>query len=352
MPFANIPPSLWDEAEFVRLTEKGQLLLLYLVTGPEAQGAAVPGLLVTSVGALADGRRQSTLDVHDTLAELAQEGWVEHDGPNRLIRVPRAPGWSPPGSTNVVRGWWRRWLTLPASALRARQLEPLREVIVGRREWTAVWHETFGSFVTLPPVGQFSQSKQADKGEGSDCNEPHDRPVCLPEGFQKSDSSVVGGMMASGRLPEASRSEIRDPTSEIRDPLGSDPDPEGVRLADGTAPGTTASVYQQARALWALQEELLADMPWGSIPREPTSDDLAVIVSLFRSFKVAQLDHAQRFLARQARNDAAKAQWYNRRSNWSKKQIEFAVDAPLADDSGRMPVRQKRTIGGGSALPP
>jgi hypothetical protein len=238
-------------------------------------------------------------------------------------------------------------------------LDSLHEVATNLRPFGKMWTQTFGSIVRLVTKEAISNRKHADKSTPEICNADDKQVSTLSEELNPQTSWVVGS--SSGTLPKEF---LSDPLTEVRspDPVGSltevrspDPDPEGGagggKLAEGTEPGTSANVFQQAKALWNLQEELLAGLAYETVPREATATDIAVIVSALNTWTFAQLEHAQRFLAQRADDEASQAKWMNRRSNWSKSQLEFAVDAPIAPaTAGR--VRAVRRVFGGSSLPP
>jgi hypothetical protein len=119
---AFIDPRMWDDEKFVALDDDAQLLWVYLITGPEAT-ASVPGLIVIGIAGLAEARRRSTHDIAAALDRLRISGMVQLDPTSRLIRVPKAPFYRAPGNANVVRGWYRRWTSLPDSPLKYDHLE-------------------------------------------------------------------------------------------------------------------------------------------------------------------------------------------------------------------------------------
>ena len=147
MAYASIDPCMHDDEKFVQLDDAAQALWTYLLTGPEA-AAGVPGLIIIGIAGLAEARRRSTQDIATALDRLRLAGMVEIDPLHRLIRVPKAPRYRAPGNANVVRGWYRRWTSLPNSQLKYAHVQSMREAITmadvadSTRE---VFEQTFGA---------------------------------------------------------------------------------------------------------------------------------------------------------------------------------------------------------------
>jgi hypothetical protein len=369
MGFGNIGPQLWDQPGFLRLSESAQLLYIYLLSGPEAS-LSVPGLVLCGAQSLAEARRCPSDHITRTLDELAGGKWLDLDPDARLIGVPLGPIVTPPGNTNVVKGWWRRWRDLPQSPVKMRHLEPLRQAICEVRNWTAVWGATFGT--ALAPSGSLFHevSKQADKGEVADSKRDYENAVGdaeslsegMPEAFPKcSDvhSSERAGLKAFESLSKDTRSAIRDPRSEILDPQSeirreeslspSQPAGDGklLALAIGTSPGTQPSKFALARRLWDLQEQLIGDLPYETRTVEPADTDLQLVALALDGYSVEQLEHVQRVFASRAKLDESQAVWFNRRSNWHPAQIERALRMPVVTATkGRVRAAGKKRYGG------
>jgi hypothetical protein len=375
----SIDPKLWDDADFVRLSERAQLLFIYLITGQEAS-QSLPGLLIGGIQSLAEARRQNAVDLHSVMAELLSAGFAEVDGQVRLVRIPRAPLMNLPGNTKVVIGWWRRWKNLPASPLKMRHLEPLRVAITEIRPWTEVWAKTFGTAgpaLVGPPENGASTSdasassspprvalqpagKIADKVEVSDCNADDKqtmfgekltgKPIeSLSESGSRDDADLkpIDSLSIANRKEVDRRSEIGDRRSEDWIP---DPDPDAREpRADGPAPGTAVSPYPTARLLWALQEDLIAALPYETRPVEPTEADLRQVVLALDSFSADDLEYVLRLFAQRAHDDPGQARWFNRRANWHPAQIDRALRTPIGKgQKGRVKATRKRY--GGSAF--
>ncbi len=146
MAFASTDTRMWDDEKFVQLDDAAQILWNYLLTGPEAaQGP--PGLILMGIAALAEARRRSSTEIANSLEVLRKAGMVEIDPTFRLIRLPKAPFYRPPANPNVIRGWYRRWSSLPNSQLKYAHLETMRlamnqaEVAPGTRD---AFEQTFG----------------------------------------------------------------------------------------------------------------------------------------------------------------------------------------------------------------
>lgn len=164
----NIVPAMFDDARVRRLTKEGLLGWLYLLTGPESQ--FLPGVLRASpTSILAEGLRCLTPDDGQAaMAELAKSGLVQVDPVHRIIRIPNVPRHGPPGNGNVLRGWYRKWLTLPDCDLKLKHVDSIREPVdrhiaqANNRgdqrkavHWREVWDDTFG-------LVRFTTSRQSE----------------------------------------------------------------------------------------------------------------------------------------------------------------------------------------------
>lgn len=111
-------------------------------------GQLVPGLLVISTQTLAAERRLEISKLEDALAPLLSEGLVSYDKDAELMRMPMGPVFAPkPGPTNI-KGWYRHWLTVPESVLKAEHVASLRAVVPwgeGKTPSATAWVESFGS---------------------------------------------------------------------------------------------------------------------------------------------------------------------------------------------------------------
>jgi len=151
--------SLWTWEPFTSLpTSDAKLLWLALYTTAEAK-RIVPGLFHGSIVAMADAARMPADDVVNALDKLLERELVEYDRGLRVLRLTELPdAGESPANGNVLRGWFRKWKTVPACAVRDAHVTTLRWIM---DEWCRdnakalspdhekAWAETFG-LVKIP----------------------------------------------------------------------------------------------------------------------------------------------------------------------------------------------------------
>lgn len=131
----NLEPGIFHDPRFLAIpgaTPSSALLLLYLMSGPLAQRARIPGLIFTGAGALADNLKWTYQQVQDSLAELISSGWVAMDQQRNIIWVSRSAKNNPPDNPSIIQGWASSWAEVGDSHLRAQIWEDLHTVIKER----------------------------------------------------------------------------------------------------------------------------------------------------------------------------------------------------------------------------
>ena len=157
----NVNPQMWDDDRFVDLPYVwSKVLWTYLLTCTQE----IPGLIRGGVGSFAEALRVSDACAKRALGGLIEAPshaglmMIEVDPLHRIVRVPNAPRYNPPGNPNVVVGWWRRWQQMPDSVLKHRHVGAIKTAIdrlAGTAEdskeastkaheaWIKVWTTTF-----------------------------------------------------------------------------------------------------------------------------------------------------------------------------------------------------------------
>lgn len=256
--YASIDPRMWDDEKFVALDDSARLLWVYLITGPEAINGP-PGLIVIGTAGLSEALRRSTQDIASALDRLRASGMVEVDPLHRLIRVPKAPLYRAPGNPNVVRGWYRRWTSLPNSQLKYAQLESMREALAlvevsgSSRE---MFEQTFGrdlarrmSFrqgevrpeLQLVAGGQSTSLSTASVTVQLPMNLEAVQPLAcsaagsdghvrepFPNGSRMADTEIRNVYVDQDRLPEQIPEPSRDPWEAAPEPYAPPPAPSSV----------------------------------------------------------------------------------------------------------------------------
>lgn len=159
--FTKLGVGLWAWEPFKRL-ERGhedivgrcsKLFWIALYTAPEAK-LVVPGMFLGSVTTMAESASIPVDDARTYLDRLRDEDLVDYDVKNRVLRLTELPdGFESPSNGNTIRGWWRKFKTVPTCAVRDAHVSVLRWIM---EEWsrssgkpisldhTAAWSETFG----------------------------------------------------------------------------------------------------------------------------------------------------------------------------------------------------------------
>jgi hypothetical protein len=159
--YTKFGSGIWQWEPFRRL-ERGhdditgrctKLFWIALYTAPESK-LVVPGMFLGSITAMADATGIQVDDARRYLDRLLEDDMVEYDVERRVLRLTALPdcGESPPNG-NALRGWWRKFQTVPACPVRDAHIIVLRWIL---EEWSRVnakpisqdharaWDETFG----------------------------------------------------------------------------------------------------------------------------------------------------------------------------------------------------------------
>ena len=164
--YTKLGANLWAWEPFRRLERSHddvtgrctKLFWLALYTTPEAK-RLVPGLFGGSISTMADAAGIHVDDARVYLDRLLEDDLVDIDVERRVLRLTMLPdcGESPTNG-NTIRGWWRKFQSVPECPVRDAHVAVLRWII---DEWSrsngkpishdhaAAWSETFGR-VAIP----------------------------------------------------------------------------------------------------------------------------------------------------------------------------------------------------------
>jgi hypothetical protein len=166
--YTNLGAGLWSWDPFVRLERHHEdvigrctkLFWLALYTTPEAK-MVVPGMFVGSVTTMAEASGMPVDSVRVYLDRLLEDDLVEYDIERRVLRMTQLPDCGEsPSNGRAIRGWWRRFDTVPRCTVRDAHVTVLRWIL---DEWSRrngkpisndhaqAWSETFGR-ISVPPV--------------------------------------------------------------------------------------------------------------------------------------------------------------------------------------------------------
>lgn len=348
-----VDPRMWDDDKFVALDDLARTVWMYLLTGPEATQSC-PGLIILGTAGLAEAMRRSTLDIANALQRLERAGMVEVDAANRVIRVPKAPMYRAPGNANVVRGWHRRWTSIPSAELRERHVvalvEAWRQLDISDGTRQAI-EQTFGrerrrrrqASAETPQQDLFQQVQRTVVEQDNDSDDIAD-VVSLDE--RRRDLSP-GVSNDSQTIRDENHQSCRVPAD--RDAHEHQVDhgfPNGSRMVDQT-PRQTPSQDQDrrsgqpahahhrpseddiARELWAHQERHRADL---GLP--PLAYRAGPVMAALRQYKPSQLQHALDVFHADACRVPEKAMYFNGTTNWSANALQHAVGMPVRSSGG------------------
>ena len=78
----SINPKMWDDPEFIPMTDQAKLLWCHLLT---AYSGGVPGLIQGGVATFAEAMRYTTEVAKSSLCQLVEAGFIEYDVSRRLL---------------------------------------------------------------------------------------------------------------------------------------------------------------------------------------------------------------------------------------------------------------------------
>lgn len=308
-----VAPSMWDDPQFLGTSRDTRLVWLYLLTGHES--TLIPGLLRATVSSIADGMRFSIEETHLALQSLIKIRFIEFDAAMRLLRIPEAPKYSPPGNWQVLMGWYRRWLATPESTLKHVHVRSLHAPVARLMQvaldsgdqkkadgWRKAWDNTFGK-------------------------------IPLPKDNQQN-LFGVGGLVDESSTPRQ-RGVRRDPHTEIRDldPVSGRVDEVSMNFhtpSEQEPKRPSEDLRNRASSLWTLQETLRAELP-DMPPLRPTDAALERVGACLATTGASdhEADHVLRVYQADAKRDANKRQWFDGVVNWKPKNFTFALGRPI-----------------------
>lgn len=242
--YTRLGSGLWTWEPWVSLSDPyAKLLWLGLYTSAEAK-RVVPGLFHGSIASMADAAQLRSDDVLRGLDLLREQDMVEYDTKLRVLRLTELPDpGESPASGNVIRGWWSRFKSVPACAVRDSHVATLRWIM---EEWSRengkaisanheeAWSETFGDAakMKIPPT-----KKRRRRMAQQDLFEPFPEPSEARSAPSGSDSADFNKIRDSETISKPFRNGLdqdRDPDQDLD--LSSSA-PQGGSGGLSTAPG-------------------------------------------------------------------------------------------------------------------
>lgn len=144
-----IDPLLWDDPDFIRLSDLARTLYLAMLCGPNRN--KIPGLFRGSVITLSETLARPQSSVERALTELeAEPRLCFYDRSRKVIALPKGPEHSNSASPNPnqLKSWWYDWKQLPKCDIKVAHLRPLIKIVnLGAKSVVAVWRETFATAI-------------------------------------------------------------------------------------------------------------------------------------------------------------------------------------------------------------
>lgn len=364
MAYANIDPAMWDDPYFYTLpaadgSRDAQILWFYMLTGPEAVHG-VPGLIQTSVSGLADALRMESHPCDEACRVLLERELIEVDLQSRLIRIPGAPAHRRPGNPNVLLGWHRRWRNLPKSPLKYAHISSIHESLEQLSpKVKRMFADTFGKEPI--PDGMIDATESLSKAFPDQLNlvsaDVADLKAFESLSYKASESLLSGSVVRdpdqrSGSGSEGAKGFAKDVASIPRIPevTNADTVPAQVPEEPPTPPPPPATVAD-AQQLWKRQEELRSLLPGAPPSRgEPMPGELQPILVALSEFSPVQLEHALRVDAAKAAESDRERTFFNGKSNWHPKHLQFVVNQAIPSGKGHSQVHGRQTYAGGQVL--
>lgn len=127
--FTRVGCSIWDWEPWTELSPNARLFWWALYTTAEAKRHP-PGLWHGGLPTMADAARMRPDDVRDGLDELLDHDVVEYDPKTRVLRLCVLPDAGEyPSNGKVILGWWTKFQTVPACAVRDAHVRTLRWIL-------------------------------------------------------------------------------------------------------------------------------------------------------------------------------------------------------------------------------
>jgi hypothetical protein len=233
--YTSLGCGLWDWPRWGSLSLGGRNLWLALYTSPEAKRMP-PGLWHGGVGSLAETAHVELHDAMEALDELLGRGMVEHDPATRVMRLTELPDRlerAPNG--RCIRGWWAKFETVPACAVRDAHVELLSWLLEPMTaDHAKAWAETFAGANGIRDRTGNGSGNRSRNGIG---NGSGDQALSFPDGHMANRSR---DRMRYGLVPDPEQDQ--DQGEEIQEGRGAD------GSGDGSPNGSADDLETASRA--------------------------------------------------------------------------------------------------------
>ena len=165
--YAKVHRSIWFDARFRSLTERGKLAFLFLLTHPSM---TMLGAMRATIPGLAAELEMPMKAFQEAFGEALAKGIVKYDLGASLLWFPNFLKYNRPESPNVVRSWPDAFELIPECGLKCELFEQLKGFIKGLSEgFQEAFREGFPESVAVAVTGTVikntSQAALADDSQ-------------------------------------------------------------------------------------------------------------------------------------------------------------------------------------------
>jgi hypothetical protein len=136
---------MWGDEKFRALSSappNAQTLWVYLLTGD--QTGIIPGVFKAGQASLAEALGWQLDAFGEAYAEVERQGMVHADWKARVVFIPNAIKYNPPGSPNVVRAWANAIRDLPECELKTQAIQHIQRALGELEGKTQAFAHAFG----------------------------------------------------------------------------------------------------------------------------------------------------------------------------------------------------------------
>jgi hypothetical protein len=149
--YAKVHRSIWLDARFRSLTERGKLVFLFLLTHP---GMTMLGAMRATIPGLAAELEMPIKAFQEAFRETLSRGIAKYDLNSSLLWFPNFLKYNKPESPNVVRAWPDAFELIPECSLKGHIFEQLEAFTEGLSEgFRQAFKEVF-----LKPSGSLTEA--------------------------------------------------------------------------------------------------------------------------------------------------------------------------------------------------
>lgn len=144
--FVRVGCGLWYWEPFIELPYRERNLWLGIYSSGDSK-RLVPGLFHGGIGALSNAAKMPSDDVLSALDELIRRRMVAYDQRKSVVRLCMLPdAGEKPFNGAAVRGWWNRFVTVPACRVRDEHVLTLKWILdtaASTADHLKAWNDTF-----------------------------------------------------------------------------------------------------------------------------------------------------------------------------------------------------------------